>query len=99
MRISDWSSDVCSSDLLVELQRPVVDAGRQAEAVLGQRRLARIVAFEHAADLRHGDVTLVDDEDRVLGQVLEKRRRRLARLAAGQANGRASWRERGCQTV
>ena len=38
----------------------------------------------HAADLRHGDVALVDDQQRVVGQVLEQRRRRLARLAAGE---------------
>src|SRR3546814_15248182 len=75
MRISDWSSDVCSSDLdidrlrahllpFLELQRPVVDAGRQAEAVLGERRLARVVAAEHAVELADGDVALVDDEER-----------------------------------
>ena len=67
---------------LLEAQRAVVHAGGQAEAVLGQRRLAPVVAAEHAADLRHGDVALVDEHQRVVGQVLEQRRRRLARLAA-----------------
>src|SRR5690606_32532319 len=43
-----------------EAQRPVVDAGGQAEAVFGQRRLAPEVTAEHAADLRHGDVAFVD---------------------------------------
>ena len=38
----------------------------------------------HAAELRHGHVALVDDQQRVVGQVLEQGRRRLARLAAGQ---------------
>src|SRR3546814_4038880 len=33
MRISDWSSDVCSSDLaLVDLLRAVIEAGRVAQA-------------------------------------------------------------------
>jgi hypothetical protein len=38
----------------------------------------------HAADLRHGDVALVDEDERVVGQVFEQRRRRLAGLAAGE---------------
>ena len=69
---------------LVELERAIVDAGRQAEAELGQRALALIVALVHAADLRHGDVALVDEQDRVLGDVLEQGRRRLAGRPAGQ---------------
>jgi hypothetical protein len=36
----------------LEAQRPVVEAGRQPEAVFGQRRLAAEVAAVHAADLR-----------------------------------------------
>ena len=36
----------------LEAQRPVVHAGRQAEAVFGERRLAAEVAAIHAADLR-----------------------------------------------
>ncbi len=69
---------------LLEAERAVVHAGGQAEAVLGERRLAPVVAAEHAADLRHGDVALVDEHQRVVGQVLEQRRRRLAGLAAGE---------------
>ena len=69
---------------LLELERPVVGARGQAEAELGQRRLALEVALEHAADLRHRDVALVDEQQRVLRDVLEQRRRRLARRPAGQ---------------
>src|SRR3546814_13146661 len=102
MRIIDWSSDVCSSDPFLELQRPVVDAGRQAEAVLGERRLARVVAAENAVELADGDVALVDEAEGVVRQVLEEGRRRLARLASGKVArggqvGRASCRERGGQ--
>ena len=68
----------------LEAQRPVVHAGRQAEAILGQRRLAPEVAAIHAADLRHGDMALVGEDEGVVGQVLEQGRRRLAGLAAGQ---------------
>jgi hypothetical protein len=52
----------------LEAQRPVVDAGRQAEAVFGQRRLAVEVAAEHAADLRDGDVALVDEDEALSGR-------------------------------
>ncbi len=69
---------------LLELERAVVDAGRQAEAELGERALALVVALVHAADLRHRDVALVDEQDRVLGDVLEQGRRRLAGCPAGQ---------------
>ena len=68
----------------LEAQRAIVHARGQAEAVLGQRRLAPVVAAEHAADLRHGDVALVGEHQRVVGQVLEQRRRRLAGIAARQ---------------
>ena len=69
---------------LLELQRPVVDRRGQAEAELGEDALAVEVAAEHAADLRHRDVALVDDQQRGLGEVLEQGGRRLARLAAGE---------------
>ncbi len=38
----------------------------------------------HAAELRHGDVAFVQEHERVVGHVFEQRRRRLARLAAGE---------------
>ena len=69
---------------LVETQRPVVERRRQAEAVFHQVFLARAVAAVHAAELRDGHVALVDDHQRVLRQVVDQRRRRLARLAARQ---------------
>ena len=68
----------------LEAQRPVVDAGGQAEAVFGERRLATKVAAKHAADLRHGDVAFVDEDERIVGQIFEQGRRRLAGLAAGE---------------
>src|SRR3546814_5756438 len=57
MRISDWSSDVCSSDLLAERQAQrqerveVVD--RQAEG--GQRRGDRDAEGEQGDQQQHGD--------------------------------------------
>jgi len=43
-----------------------------------------VVASRHRADLRHRLVALVDEQQRVLGQVFEQRRRRLAGEAAGE---------------
>ena len=68
----------------LEPQRTIVHAGRQTEAVFGERHLAAIVAAIHAADLRHGDMALVGEDERVVGQIFEQGRRRLAGPAAGQ---------------
>ena len=72
---------------LVELQRPVVERAGQPEAVLDQRFLAAAVAEVHAADLRQRDVRFIDDEQEVLGEEVDERVRRLARLAAGEPAG------------
>ena len=69
---------------LLELEGAVVHAGRQAEAVFGQRELAPIVAPVHAADLRHADVAFVGEDDGVVGDEFEQGGGRLARCAAGQ---------------
>ncbi len=58
---------------LVELQRPVVERAGQPEAVLDQRRLAAVVAGEHAAHLRHRDVRLVDEQQVIVGKEIEQR--------------------------
>ena len=47
--------------------------------MLDQGDLARAVALVHAADLRHGDVRLVDDAEHVLGEVVDEGVGRLAR--------------------
>ena len=41
----------------------------------------------HRPDLRHRLVALVDDRERVVGEIVEQRRRRLARRAAQQMTG------------
>src|SRR6266704_405802 len=69
---------------LVEDERTVVERGGHPEAVLDQRFLARPVAVVHAADLGYRHVALVDDDQGVLRQVLDQRRRRLAWLPARQ---------------
>src|SRR3546814_2455805 len=57
MRISDWSSDVCSSDLL--FGGPVIEEEVEASAMLfGQTRPARSVVSEKIMRIEHVD-TLV----------------------------------------
>ncbi len=63
-------------------ERAVVAGRRQPEPVLDQVAFARHVAFVHAADLRDGDVGLVDDQQEVFREVVEQGGRRRARAAA-----------------
>ncbi len=63
----------------------LVDERRgQAEPVLDKRHLTRAVSLVHAADLRHRDMALVDDAQHVLGEIIYKRERGLARFATIQ---------------
>ena len=49
--------------------------------MFGKRNLARAVAFVHSANLRHRNVTLVDDAQEVFREVVDERIRGLARSA------------------
>ena len=69
---------------LVEAQRSVVEGGGKTEAVFDQRPLARLIAGEHAAHLRQGDVGLVHQQQPVVGKIVEQRVRRRTGRAAGQ---------------
>ena len=72
---------------LVEHQRPVVQRARQAESVIDQRELARPVAVEHSADLRQRHVRLVDDDEEILGEIIEEARGPLAFSPSGKMPG------------
>src|SRR3546814_1496512 len=65
MRISDWSSDVCSSDLIAEVQRRVGDGA----AALAMPVLADQVAAPAAGD-RHVQVHAVGPVDVDVGAVV-----------------------------
>ena len=69
---------------LLEPQRPVVEAAWQPKAEFAQDALSRGVTPGHAADLRDRHVAFIDDEQRVLRQVLKQRGRRFAGHTAGQ---------------
>ena len=61
---------------LLPHQRAVVHRARQPEAVVDEHPLAGHVALVHRADLRHGLVRLVDDEQEVVGEVVDEAVRR-----------------------
>src|SRR3546814_20718231 len=103
MRISDWSSDVCSSDLLRVVER---DTGRPAAGAEEFRRLrcdhqdlATFRQLRQAHDI--GECAFVDQQvmqreiDRIGILLGAGQRVIVGRQAAGlQKIGRASWRER-----
>src|SRR3546814_19422309 len=87
MRISDWSSDVCSSDLQVRGGTPVVYLPRVAK---DQAELARLVGLRDAA--RQVLSVPVDggaDDQLIAAQaILAHRYRRTDERRVGQAVGR-----------
>src|SRR3546814_13803532 len=102
MRISDWSSDVCSSDLLAQHEIQIVGiVERERLDRVGDVRnhldgRAQIIATalaldDLAVDPPRGDVVALVRGD--AGEALV-----MAQIEVGQI-GRASWRERVCQYV
>ena len=66
---------------LVELQRAVVEGGRQTEAVLHKILLAGTVAAVHGAYLRHRHMALVDEHKEVFWEEVEQTVRTLTGFA------------------
>src|SRR3546814_13728835 len=110
MRISDWSSDVCSSDLFGtghdDRTARIIDA--LAEQILTE---AALLALEHVAERL--ERPLVGARDRAAAAAIVEQRIdgflqhalfvadddvRRAQFHTAQI-GRASWRERGCRYV
>ena len=56
----------------LEGERAVVVGRAHAEAVVDEVGLAREVAVIHGADLRDGHVALVDEDEEILGEIIEK---------------------------
>src|SRR3546814_7903583 len=72
MRISDWSSDVCSSDLGILLLRVAVDRGEEDIGAVIEYRLGAIAVV--VVDIEDGDTpgTGVDEGLRGDGGVVEE---------------------------
>src|SRR3546814_18983201 len=94
MRISDWSSDVCSSDL---------EGGRRKGADLlcgvlaGEVPLA--IQTHRESDIRQAAASAGDFGIRVIIVGAAEARRAADSLAAAKEHGRGSCRERACQDV
>src|SRR3546814_15965462 len=97
MRISDWSSDVCSSDLLTALAGK---RGAHAERVEHPPARAR---HRRRATIETGRQHMIGiggiDDDRRQTMRIERDAERTADQPAAQKIGRASCRERACQYV
>ena len=56
---------------LGESERPVIQCRRETEAIVNQHFFAGSIPKVHSLDLRNGDVGLVDDEQKVVREVVE----------------------------
>ena len=68
----------------IETKGPVVERRRQPKTEFHERLLTGPVSLIHRTELRHGHVALVDDQDGIVGHVIEQARRRLALGPPGQ---------------
>src|SRR3546814_20313805 len=106
MRISDWSSDVCSSDLRVDRHRevdnqPGGDAARRTEhglAALDAVQRQRALRVGERGGAAGGDEGIAAAADQVGGKEVGVGSE-IADDALDEEIGRASWRERVCQYV
>src|SRR3546814_19702354 len=103
MRISDWSSDVCSSDLNfigIHFFSPV-DKMQLVEIIVGKRTSQETLAkaMDYVKQIRKTPIVVNDSRglytSRCFGTYVAEG---LAMLAEGKI-GRASGRERGCPSV
>src|SRR3546814_13267548 len=81
MRISDWSSDVCSSDL------HGLDLLPWSDTALALRERAHFAADHGGADLALDDASLLDRADQWLGPLLTGKRR-LDQIEPGRSEER-----------
>src|SRR3546814_6795823 len=95
MRISDWSSDVCSSDLLNATGgRAEIAGAEQSVRVLGNAQDAYALGQTQIA-IRSGRTVRLSDIADVRDKYAEQRS--VSLMNGRQEIGRASWRERVCQ--
>src|SRR3546814_6074285 len=112
MRISDWSSDVCSSDLNFDLQDMPAEAlsrvnvFKSQTADLTEGGLAGVIDLQLNRPFNFRDPTVVLGGRANYGERVDKINPQFSLLATdrwdtgiGETIGRASWRERVCQYV
>src|SRR3546814_2496353 len=80
MRISDWSSDVCSSDL-IDIDREIEEVGNPRHELAVGEQVARL---QHVDALEDQDVRPVDDRE-LVGQDVKGQVRIARRLDVGLA--------------
>ena len=81
---ADYELEQSEGIIVEQVIRPqwsVVQGRWQAKSVFHQRGLARTVTAEHCADLRHRHVAFINDEQKVISEVVEQAERTLAGLA------------------
>src|SRR3546814_11219888 len=108
MRISDWSSDVCSSDLLGDEPLRPWDAAARAVSTAAKAKVAIVFGCERTGltneelDLCHA-VTMIPANPGYsslnLSQAVQVLAYELRKASLPEENGRASCRERVCQYV
>ena len=72
---------------LLKFERTVVEGGGQPEAIIHQGAFAGIVAAVHRPQLGQHDVTLVHEQQKVLGKIVQQRGGGGARGAAAEHRG------------
>src|SRR3546814_17259076 len=98
MRISDWSSDVCSSDLARPLEREAYRASGAGDTLQGIAAVDRGIAVRHAegGDDDLAGIHVVDADARLVALNLHQP---LVDCKGTDAIGSASCRDRVCQYV
>src|SRR3546814_3592544 len=91
MRISDWSSDVCSSDLLEDV------GGNGAEALFNARN--QLLAAASQSPILAGVRPEGQEDAPQLRVMIDRIQAHALGLSIGDEYGRASCRERGCSYV
>src|SRR5262245_52052210 len=70
-----------------KLQRPVVERAGKAKPIFDKGFFARAVTSVHGRNLRDGLVRFIDDEQKVLGKVVDEGRGRLPGLSSRKVAG------------